>query len=141
MAKGRKTGGRVKGTPNKNTDRRHRLLEALNVDDAEIINGVIRDAKAGDHAARHLFFRFLRPQPARSATFVSRSFELKKLTTIEDASLETLRIAEVVASGDLDHGTGEFLLAAIRAFVETLTGVKTEKEIAATDALKMGGQS
>jgi hypothetical protein len=78
--------------------------------------------------------------PKCGATFAPKPFELQKLTTLEEAGAETLRIAGAVATGELDHDTGEFLIAAIKSYVETLTGIKLEKEIAATDALRGAGQ-
>jgi hypothetical protein len=60
------------------------------------------------------------------------------MATLKEASEEMLRVAGVVAAGELDHDTGQFLIAAIKAFVETLTGVKIEKEIDAGDALATG---
>jgi hypothetical protein len=55
---------------------------------------------------------------------------------MEEAAAENLRIAEAVAAGTLDHDTGQFLIAALKTHVEILAGVKIEKEIAATEALK-----
>jgi len=77
--------------------------------------------------------------PKCAATFAPKPFDLKKPATLEEAGAETLRIAGAVAAGELDHDTGEFLIAAIKTYVETLTGIKLEREIAAVDALKAAG--
>jgi hypothetical protein len=129
--------GKRKGSVNKGTERQRRLI--AEGDDLEIVSKVVASAKLGDIEARRIYFRFLRPPPPRSATFAPAPFEFRKPATMEEASAETNRIAEAVAIGELDHATGEFLLAALRTFVETLAGVKTEREIAAIDALKPGG--
>jgi hypothetical protein len=131
--------GRRAGTPNQSTVRARRLISEA--DDRAIVNKTLSEAKAGNFAAMSLYYRYLRPPPPRGATFTSTPFELRAPTTLEDASEELLRIAGVVAIGGLDHATGEFLVTTIRAFVETLTGVKTEKEIALVDALKPGSGS
>ena len=132
-------GGRKKGTPNRGTMRAHRLVSEAH--DKTIISKVVADAESGDHAARQLYFRFLRPPQPRSATFAPQPFDLHKPATIEEARIETLRVAEAVAAGELDHDTGQFLIAALKAHVEILAGAKLEKEIAAADALKAGDGS
>jgi hypothetical protein len=81
-----------------------------------------------------------RPPPPRSATFAPKPFEYRKPATLAEASAETNRIAEAAAIGELDLDTAQFLIGAIRAVVETLTGVKIEREIAVTDALKPGSK-
>jgi hypothetical protein len=125
--------GRRRGTPNKATARRFR--PASEVDDKAIVDKVIADAKDGDRAAQQIYFRHLRAPTPREPTFTPEPFPLRPLTTLKDASEETLRVAGAVAEGKLDHDTGAFLVTAIRAFVETLTVVKTEAENAAVDAL------
>ncbi|HZZ23594.1 MAG TPA: hypothetical protein VFE60_13930 [Roseiarcus sp.] len=127
-------GGRRKGTPNRGTVRAHRLVSEAS--DKVIVDKVVQDAESGDHAARQIYFRFLRPPQPKSASFTPQPFELRKPTTMEEAGAETLRIADAVALGQLDHDSGQFLIAALKTFVETLAGVKIEKEIAAADALK-----
>jgi hypothetical protein len=134
------SGGRRKGTPNKGTERARRLI--AEGDDREIVAKVIAGAKAGDPEARRIYFRHLRPpppSPAPEATFAPAPFDLRAMATLKDASEELLRIAGAVAAGELDHGTGQFLITIIKAFAETLTGVKTEREIAIADGLKPGG--
>jgi hypothetical protein len=105
-----------------------------------IVDRVLADAKAGDAEARRLYFRYLR-RPPPEATFTPEPFELRPMATLQEASEEILRIGVVVAAGQLDHGTGNFLIGILRTFMEGLSGVKTEREIAAADALKSGGQS
>jgi hypothetical protein len=84
-------------------------------------------------------YQHSRPIGARPPTFTPTPFELHPIATLKEASEEMLRIAGVVAAGALDHDTGQFLIATIKAFAETLTVVKTEREITLTDALKSGG--
>jgi hypothetical protein len=128
--------GRRKGTPNRGTERERRLI--AEGDDQQIVSKVVAEAKAGDPGARQIYFRYLRPGPPRPASFAPAPFAYMKPTTMAEANAEMNRIAEAVAGGELDLDTGQFLVGAVRAVVETLTGVKIEKEIAAADALKPG---
>jgi hypothetical protein len=134
-------GGRRAGTPNRATERARFLISEA--DDKAIVDRLVEEARAGNIAAMGLYFRYLRaprPSPSPEATFTPTPFELHPLTTLQEANVETPRIASAVATGTLDHGTGQFLIASLKVFVETLTGVKTEREIAAADALKPGGK-
>jgi hypothetical protein len=108
-------------------------------DDREIVDKVVSEAKAGNFGAM-LYFRYLRPPPPR-ATFTPTPFDVPPLATLSDASAELLRVGAAVAMGVLDHQTGEFLVTMVKAFVETQVGVKTEREIALTDASKPGSGS
>jgi hypothetical protein len=135
--------GRRAGTPNKRTviarthpDALDHLAKVMASTDPLITPELKMRAAIGLAQYQHP-----KPGAPREATFNLNPFKLNKLTTLEDAGAETLRVAVAVASGELDHDTGQFLVAAIRAFVETLAGVKTEKEIAAADALRVGGRS
>jgi hypothetical protein len=109
-------------------------------DDQEIVAKVVASAKLGDIEARRLYFRFLRSPPARGATFTPKPFELRRLATLGEASEEILRVAGVVAAGELDHDTGQLIINAVKVFAETLAGVKTEREIAAGNALANRGK-
>jgi hypothetical protein len=126
--------GRRKGTPNRGTLRAYQLIADNR--DRKIVEGVIIDAENGDHAARQLYFRYLRPPQPKSAPFTPQPFDFRRPTTMEEAAQENLRISEAVASGRLDHDTGQFLIVSLKTHVEILAGVKLEKEIAATEALK-----
>jgi hypothetical protein len=120
--------GKKKGSVNKNISERS---------DKKIVDKIVTAAENGDPNAQRMYLQYLRPRPPqpRLPTFAPKPFELNAMATLADAALETQRIAGAVANGELDHDTGQFLIAAIRAFAETLTGVKLEKEIAAADAL------
>jgi hypothetical protein len=104
--------------------------------DKTIVDKVVQDAESGDHAARQIYFRYLRPPQPKTASFTPQPFDFRKPASMEEAAAENLRIAEAVAAGTLDHDTGQFLIAALKTHVEILAGVKIEKEIAATEALK-----
>ena len=61
--------GRRKGTPNKVTERARRLISAA--DDKKIVDGVVSSAELGDVEARRIYFRYLRPAPSRSETYIT----------------------------------------------------------------------
>jgi hypothetical protein len=139
FARGRaKTGGRHKGTPNKNTARARRLISEA--DDAAIVKQTVTSAKAGDVAAMRTYYQYLRPPTPRSA-FAVRPFELRKPTTLEEAAAETLRIADAVARGELDHDTATILTASLKAFCETMVAARTVEEEGRVKALEGEGGS
>jgi hypothetical protein len=128
--------GRPKGSPNKGTVRERKLISQA--DDAKIVKQVVEAAKAGDRPAWQIYFRFLRPAPSRAVTFAAKTIELRKVTTLEEAGEETLRVTAAVAAGELDHDTGSFIISAVRTFMDTLGAVKAEQEDARADvALKL----
>jgi hypothetical protein len=77
-----------------------------------------------------------KPTAPRGPTFAPTPFKLNDLVTLEDAGTETQRIAVAVASGKLDHDTGQFLVAAIRTFMDSLGAIKAEQEDARIDAVQ-----
>jgi hypothetical protein len=115
MARGRKTGGRQKGTPNKSTTRRRLLLEAINADDKQIIDKVIADAKDGDDRARQLYFRFLRPRPR--GTFTPPIPNYTKPESIEAARARILELGHRLAKGEISIETHDSLIGGLRAYL------------------------
>jgi hypothetical protein len=91
--------GRGKGTPNKSTAHRRRLMEAINANDKAIIDKVIQDARNGDHSARHLYFRYLRPMQ-RPETFLDPA-EYKTPTSAEEARAMIFKLSERLTKGDI----------------------------------------
>jgi hypothetical protein len=80
-----------------------------------------------------------RPTASKQPFFTPKPFAFTRPTTLEEAGTETLRVAEVVALGELDHDTGTFVISALRTFIEAVVGIKTEREIALADLAKGSG--
>lgn len=126
MARGRKTGGRRAGTPNQATAHRRRLLEAINADDKIILGRVIAEAKAGDHAARNLYFRYVRPE-RRPETFLDPT-EHKKPETVEEARAEILELSERLTRGEISLETHDAKVNDLRIFLGD-TAVDQRREL------------
>jgi hypothetical protein len=71
----------------------------------------------------------------KTPTFAPKPFTLNPLVTLEDAGVETQRVAQAVAAGTLDHDTGAFLVNAIRVFMDSLAVLRAEAEDAKSEAL------
>jgi hypothetical protein len=115
MALGRKTGGRRPGSLNESTKRRLRLLEAINEDDRKIIEGVIRDAKAGDHGARQLYFRYLRPAPPQEIFLAAFHYAVPE--SVEVARNTILALGARLAEGEISLEAHNALVDNLRAFL------------------------
>jgi hypothetical protein len=118
--------GRGKGTANKATQHRRRLLEAINADDKIILDRVIAEAKAGDHAARNLYFRYLRPE-RRPETFLD-STEHKKPGTVEEARAEILELSERLSKGEISLETHDAKVNDLRIYLGD-TAVEQKRDL------------
>jgi hypothetical protein len=107
--------GRRKGTPNKATAHRRRLLEAINADDKAIIDRVIADARSGDHAARQIYFRYMRPL-RRPETFLDPA-DYKTPETPEEARAMIFRLSDRLAKGEISLEMHDALVNDLRAFL------------------------
>jgi hypothetical protein len=133
MAHGRKTGGRKKGTPNKSTERRRRLLAAIDDDDREIIDRVIADARNGDHAARQIYFRFLRPSSRE--TFV-RPIGYAKPKSVEQARELVLGLGECLAKGEVSVEAHDALVGGLKVYLSDKAAEQQRKLDDLEDALR-----
>jgi hypothetical protein len=128
--------GRRAGTPNRRTIQPKTYPDALEhlasvmTSKSPLVTAELKTRAAIGLAA----YQHCKPAGPKAATFAPKPFGFRKPTTMAEANAETTRVAEAVAAGELDHDTGQFLLAAIRLVVETLAGVKLEEQIAAADA-------
>jgi hypothetical protein len=119
MARGKKTGGRVKGTPNRATERQRRFLEAVNEDDRQIIDRTIADAKAGNLQAVALYYRFLRPpRPRLNPTPI----EMTKPETIADVRAAAAELMIKAMGGELDLDAAGAASAFLKAIESSILG-------------------
>jgi hypothetical protein len=131
FAKGHaRQGGRVKGTPNKATERQRRLIEAVDANDKAIIESLIRDAKAGDASARTIYFRFLRPPQPRGTLVEPIDYSAPKTT--EEARAVILTLGERLAKGEIGVEVHDSLIAGLRAYL----GDKAAEQQRELDRLK-----
>jgi hypothetical protein len=107
--------GRGKGTPNKATAHRRRLLDAINTDDKIIIKRVIAEAKAGDHAARQLYFRYLRPE-RKPETYLEPT-EHKTPASVEEARAEILELSRRLTEGEISLETHDAKVNDLRIYL------------------------
>jgi hypothetical protein len=107
--------GRRKGTPNKASAHRRRLLEAINADDKVILDRIIAEAKAGDPNARNLYLRHICPQ-RRPETFLDPA-DYKTPETVEEARETILKLGERLIKGDISLETHDALVAGLRAYL------------------------
>jgi hypothetical protein len=107
--------GRRKGTPNKSTAHRRRLLEAINANDKAIIDRVIQDARNGDHNARNLYFRYMRPLQ-RPETFLDPA-DYKTPGTPEEARAMIFKLSERLAKGEISLEMHDALVNDLRAYL------------------------
>jgi hypothetical protein len=116
MARGKKTGGRKKGTPNRRTEQLRRLIVPINDDDRAIIDRVIAGARNGDHVSLQIYFRYLRPAPPRSETFTS-PIDYVKPETVEAARERILELGERLAKGEVGVENHDALVGGLKAFL------------------------
>jgi hypothetical protein len=117
MARGKKTGGRVKGTPNRATERARYLISAA--DDKEIVDRTIADAKAGNMQAQALYYRFLRPpRPRLNPTPI----EMGKLETIADVRAVAAQLTVRTMGGELDLDAAGAASAFLKAVENSIVG-------------------
>jgi hypothetical protein len=115
MARGKKTGGRVKGTPNQVTERRRRLIEAIDADDKAIVDRVIAGAKVGEPEAIRTYFRYLRPPP-RSEMFLDPTDYMTPETS-EEAREAILKLSQRLAEGEISLEMHDALVNDLRAYL------------------------
>jgi hypothetical protein len=106
--------GRRKGTPNQGTTRARRLI--ADGADKKIVDKVVNDAQAGDIDARRLYFRYLRPAPSRSETFIG-PIDYQAPKTVEDARVRILELGERLARHEISLEAHDSLIGGIKAFL------------------------
>jgi hypothetical protein len=136
MARGRKTGGRKKGTPNKATERQRRLIEAVNADDRAIVDQIIADAKSRDPESRRLYLRHLRP-PLSRETFIG-PIEYAAPKTVEAARAAILELGERLAKREISVEAHDALVNGIRAYLGDKAAEQQKKLDELEDALRCG---
>jgi hypothetical protein len=131
----RKTGGRKKGSYNAKALVHPDALIHLAQTVASKDPNVTPDLKVRAAAA---LAQYQHPKPTapKQPFFTPKPFAFTRPTTLEEAGAETLRVAEVVALGELDHDTGTFVISALRTYIEAMVGIKTEREITLADLAK-----
>ena len=106
--------GRVKGTPNKGTERARRLI--AEGDDKVIIDKIVADAKNGDAEARRLYVRNLRPPPPRSETFIG-PIDYVKPSGVEGAREAILALGERAANHEISVEAHDTLVNGLKAYL------------------------
>lgn len=67
MAKGKKTGGRVKGTPNKTTAEMREILKALITDEIQLLPALLAEMKPSDRVNAIIrIMAYIMPKPPES---------------------------------------------------------------------------
>jgi hypothetical protein len=127
--------GRRKGSPNKGTERAKRLI--AEGDDKVIVDQVVNDAKAGDHAARQVYFRFLRPPPPHE-TFIGPIEGYKAPETVEEARATILSLGERLARHEISVEAHDALVNGLKAYLGDKAAEQQKKLDELEDALRSG---
>jgi hypothetical protein len=130
MARGRKTGGRKKGTPNKRTERERRLLAEADDADKAIVDRVIFAARNGDPEATRIYFRYLRPSAAREMFVRPVSYAQPK--TVEEARATLLVLGVRLAKGEISVEMHDTLVGGLKVYLSD-RAVEQQKQL---DALE-----
>jgi hypothetical protein len=138
MARGKKTGGRRKGTPNKATVRRRRLLDAIDDDDKAIVDRVILGARNGDPEATRIYFRYLRPSAAREM-FV-RPIAYAEPKTVEEARATLLVLGVRLAKGEISIEAHDTLVGGLRVYLSDKAAEQQKQLDALEDSLRNGAR-
>jgi hypothetical protein len=122
--------GRAKGKPTRRTARLRKIIADST---GEIVEGIIKDAKANDPTARQLFLRFLMPRHQ----FVAEPVDLPEAKSAAEIQAQIARLASLAGAGvlDLDSMTAisRVLTMALGARLEELETLVGEKEAQAPD--------
>jgi hypothetical protein len=85
-------------------------------------------AKAGDHVAQSLYYRFLRPPPPQPK-FVPTPTGLPPAATAKEAAAQIAAIVSRLGAGDLDLESSHALIEGLRAFVAAYGAAELEAEV------------
>jgi hypothetical protein len=92
-----------------------RLLAAFDDDDKAIVERVILAARNGDPEATRIYFRFLRPSPAREM-FV-RPVSYAKPETVEEARATLLVLGVRLARGEISIEAHDTLVGGLKVYL------------------------
>jgi hypothetical protein len=127
--------GRRAGTPNKATQAQQaRQAQAASADE-EIIKKVIEESKAGDPAARLLYFKHLRPLPQR---FLG-PIEYRAPRDVETARAMILELGEQLAASKIPAELHDSLINGLRTYLGDKAAEQQRKLDELEEALRQSG--
>jgi hypothetical protein len=127
--------GRRAGTPNKATAAQQaRQAQALS-DDAEIIRKVVEESKAGDPAARQIYFKYLKPLPQRYLG----PFAYEAPKDVGGARAKLLELGERLAEGKMPAELHDSLVNGLKAYLSDKAAEQQRKLDELEEALRASG--